>query len=183
MKLTAMRRVRLALLSLITTVSAVLLSQPQSESPLVVKIKYVKIDLPRSTTNTCLVVFADGKFHLEEGSDFPPSKPQVFEDSLTQDSLNSLTTILAANDLKSLQTVSSEEQKIAQGEIVWVHIPRGETLQKLIFAGLEASATQRARKLPAALEPLLNWFHATVKGAKQQKLRPLRNAKPTHCGL
>jgi hypothetical protein len=174
---------RLSLLSLMMAIPCVLLGQAQPQSPFVVNLKYVRIDLPRSSSNTCLVVFPDGRFHLEESFDWPASKPQVFEDSLTQTSLNSLATLLAAEDLKSLQTTASEEQKIAQGEIVWVRIPRGEALQKLIFAGLQASATQRVKKLPSALDPLLNWFHTTVKGVKQQKLRALKGAKPTNCEL
>lgn len=177
-----MRKVRLSLLSLMTAVPLAFSGQPQPQSPFVVKLKYTRIDLPRSSFNTCLVVFPDGRFHLEQGSDWPASKAQVFEDSLTHDSLNSLTTLLVAEELKSLQT-TKEEEVIAQGEIVWVLIPRGEAFQRLIFAGLEGSGTQHVKKLPTALEPLLNWFHTTIKGVKQQKLRALKDAKPTNCGL
>ena len=159
-----------------------LLGQAQAQLPFVVKLKYARIDLPRSTSDSCLVVFPDGRFHLEEGSDWPPSKAQIFEDSLTQESLNLLTTLLVAEELKTLQT-TRDEVRIAQGEIVSVFIPRGEAFQRLVFVGLEGSATQPAKKLPTALEPLLNWFHTTIKGVKQQKLRALKGTKPTHCGF
>jgi hypothetical protein len=177
-----MRLLRFFVLSLMTAIPLVFLGQAQLQSPFVVKLKYAKIDLPRSSSDTCLVVFPDGKFHLEQGSVWPVSKAQVFEDSLTHDSLNSLTTLLAAEELKSLQT-TREQVAIAEGEVVWVLIPRGEALQMLTFAGVVGSATQHVRKLPTALEPLLNWFHTTIEGVKQQKLRALKGAKATNCGL
>jgi hypothetical protein len=86
-----------------------------------------------------------------------------------------------AEELQSLQTVR-EDEKIVEGEVVWVLIPRGDGLQKLVFAGLVGSAAQRAQKLPAALEPLLNWFHTTIKSVQQQKLRAVKGVKPTNCG-
>jgi hypothetical protein len=177
-----MRILRLSLLSLMTAVPAAFLGQAQPQSPFVVKLMYARIDLPRSSSDTCLVVFPDGSFHMEQGSDWPASKTKVFEDSLTHDSLNSLTTLLVAEELKNLQT-TREDVAIAQGEIVWVLIPRGEAFQRLNFAGIEGSPTQHAKKLPTALGPLLNWFHTTIKGVTQQKLRALQDAKPTNCGL
>src|SRR5262249_54774874 len=156
-----MRILKFFLLSLMTAIPLAFLGQAQPQSPFLVKLKYAKVDLPSSTSDTCLTVFPDGKFHLEQGFDFPPSKAQVFEDSLTHDSLDSLTTLLVAEELKSLQT-TREQMAVAQGEIVWVLIPRGEALQVLMFAS-EGSGTKHDRKLPTALEPLLNWFHTTIK--------------------
>jgi hypothetical protein len=177
-----MRILRLSLLSLVTAIPLAFLVQAQPQSPFVVKLKYARVDLPRSISDTCLVVFPDGRFHLEQGSDWPASKAQVFEDSLTHDRLNSLTTLLVAEELKSQQT-TREEVAVAQGETVWVLIPRGEAFQRLIFAGVEGSGAQHVKKLPTALEPLLNWFHTTIKGVKQQKLRAVKGAKPTNCGF
>jgi hypothetical protein len=174
---------RLSLLCLIATMSLPLLVQGQVQPQFVVMVRYARIDVPRSASDTCLVVFPDGRFHLEQDSEWPPpSKTQIFEDSLTKESLNSLTTLLVAEELKSLQT-TNEEVKIEQGEMVSVFIPRGKAVQALAFAGFVGSATQPAKKLPAALEPLLNWFHTTVKGVKQQKLRALKGTKPTHCAF
>jgi hypothetical protein len=158
------------------------LGQSPPQSPFVVKLKYARIDLPRSSSDTCLVVFPDGRFHIEQSSDWPASKVQIFEDSLTHDSLDSLTTLLMAEELRNLQT-TKENVAIAQGEIVWILIPRGVTVQALNFAGLEGSVTQYAKKLPASLEPLLNWFRMTTKTVKQRKLEVLKDAKPTNCGL
>jgi hypothetical protein len=177
-----MRILRFFVLSLMTAIPLAFLGQAQPQSPFVVKLKYVKVDVPSSSSDTCLVVFPDGRFHLEQGSVWPVSKPRVFEDSLTHDSLNSLTTLLVAEELKSLQT-TREQVAIAHGETVWALIPRGEALQMLIFTGVEGSGMQHAKKLPTALEPLLNWFHTTIKGVKQQKLRALKGAKPTSCGF
>src|SRR5260370_32453709 len=133
-----MRILRLSLLSLVTAIPLAFLVQAQPQSPFVVKLKYTRVDLPRSISGTCLVVFPDGRFLLEEGSDWPASKAQVFEDSLTHDSLNSLTTLLVAEELKSLQT-TREKVAVAQGEPVLVLIPRRKTFHRFIFARVESS--------------------------------------------
>ena len=176
-----MRIFQLSVLCLIAAIPLELLGQAQAQPTFVVKLKYVRLDLPRSSSDSCLVVFPDGRFHLEQASDYPPSKAEIFEDSVTKDSLESLRTLLMAEELKSLQTLR-EGAKIAQGEVVWVLIPRGDAFQKLTFVGLVGSAAQPSQKLPTALEPLLNWFHTTIKGVKQQKLGALKGAKPTNCG-
>ena len=119
---------------------------------------------------------------MEQASESPVSKLQIFEDSLPQDSLNSLKQLLMANELKNLRT-KKEAVTIAQGEIVWALIPREDTLQMLNFAGLEGSGKQHSQELPAAIKPLLDWLQTTIKGVKQHNLRSLRDAKATNCGL
>src|SRR5262249_25798876 len=132
-----MRLVRFSLLWLALSIPLALLGQ-QPQAPFLVKMKYVKFDLPYSSSNSCLVVFTDGEFHLEQGSDWPASKPQIFEDSLTQESLNSLTNLLAAEELKSLPK-TNQDVMIGQGEIVWGLIPRGEKIQRLVFGAFEGT--------------------------------------------
>ena len=117
-----MRILRLSFVCLMAAMRLTLLGQTQPQPPFVVKLRYVKIDLPRSSSDSCLVVFSDGRFHLEQASDYPPSKAEIFEDSVTKDSLESLRTLLMAEELKSLET-PREGGKIAQGEVVWSSYP------------------------------------------------------------
>ena len=117
-----MRIFQLSVLCLIAAIPLELLGQAQAQPTFVIKLKYVRLDLPRSSSDSCLVVFPDGRFHLEQASDYPPSKAEIFEDSVTKDSLESLRTLLMAEELKSLET-PRESGKIAQGEVVWSSYP------------------------------------------------------------
>ena len=173
---------RLSLIFVMTALPALVLGQAQPRSLFVVKLRYDKIDLPRSISGTCLAVFPDGRFHMEQVSEWPDSKRQVFEDSLPHESLNSLTALLEAAELKNLR-IANDDMKVAQGEMVWVVIPRGETFQHLSFVGLVGTGAQHAKSLPESLRPLLQWFQATTTAVRQRKLRPLKDAKPTSCWL
>jgi hypothetical protein len=158
-------------------------AQELPESSFLVKVKYTKVDLPRSTSSTCLAVFPDGRFHMEQLSEWPSSGPRIFEESLPDESLKSLSRTLETQELKELRTVESGAIKIAQGGIVWAVIPRGETTQKLIFTAVEASGGQPPKPFPASLVPLVQWVQATTKALNQQKMKPLKNSKSVNCWL
>lgn len=171
-----------ALLFVVTMPLAVS-AQELPESSFVVKVKYTKVDLPRSSSSTCLAVFPDGRFHMEQLSEWPSSGPRVFEESLSDESLKSLSTILETEELKELRTVETGPVKIAQGAIVWAAIPRGEITQKLIFSAIEASGGHPPKPFPASLGPFVQWVQATTKALTQRNMRPLKNAKPVNCWL
>jgi hypothetical protein len=143
----------------------------------------MKVDLPASSSSTCLAVFPDGRFHMEQISQWPASDPRIFEDTLPYENLKSLSTILEAPDLKKLKTVESRSGEISQGEIVQAIIPRAETTQKVLVIGLEGSGRQVFKPLPESLRPLVQWLQATTKALNQQKLRTLKNTKPVTCWI
>jgi len=177
-----MRTLSFALLVAVTVPLAVSAQGPPPPS-FVVKLQYTKVDLPRSSASTCLAIFPDGRFRMGQISEWPRSGPRIFEDSIPDESLKSLSTILQAQELKELRTVDLNPGKIAQGEIVWASIPRGETTQKLLFTALWASGGQSPKPFPTSVDPLVQWVQETIKTVNQRKLRPVKNAKPVDCGL
>jgi len=178
----AMRTLWFAFLVVITMPLAVSAQGPP-DSSFVVRLQYMKDDLPNSSTSTCLTIFPDGRFHMGQLSEFPRSGPRVFEDSLPVESLKSLSTILEAQGLKDQRTVALGPVTIAHGEIVWALIPRGEATQRLLFAALWASAGQSPKPFPASLDPLVQWVQETMKAINQRKLRPLKNPQSADCWL
>jgi hypothetical protein len=74
-----------------------------------VQLAYLKTEVPSSRSSrssTCIAVFPDGHFHLEKNWRLTVtvgSGSEMFEGSLSNESLRSLTTILAMDDLKKLK--------------------------------------------------------------------------------
>jgi hypothetical protein len=163
-----------------------LLAQTPYESQFLVRLKYMKSDLPLSVSTTCIAVFPDGRFHLEQRSDWPESKPQIYEDSLSDNDLKSLLTIIddpELRDLKGIDTGSVVLRQREHGEIVWARISRGETTQSLLFNSQTGSSEQSSKALPRPLGALVGWSDATAKTFNHRKIRPLKNAKPVKCWL
>jgi hypothetical protein len=163
-----------------------LLAQTPSESQFLVRLKYIKSDLPTSVSTTCIAVFPDGRFHLEQRSDLPESKPQVYEDSLPDNDLRSLRTIIDDPELRDLKGIDAGSVVIRQrehGEVVWARISRGETSQNLLFNSHTGSPEQSSKALPRPLSALVGWSDATAKTLNRRKIHPLKNAKPVMCWL
>ena len=119
-----MRALWFALLVLVTMPLKVPAQQPPEPS-FVVKLGYTKIDLPQSAETTCLAVFPDGRFHMEQTSEVPSSDPRVFEDLLPDESLKSLSAILGAQELKELKTVkTSHGRNFTRRNSAGCHSPR-----------------------------------------------------------
>ena len=177
-----MRIFGLTSLVMAMAIPVALLGQAQPEPSFVVRLRYMKIDLPRSSSTTCLAVFPNGRLHMEKSSEWPSSNPQVFEDSLPDESFKSLTGLLETKELKELRTTKGQAS-ISQGEVVWAIIPRGETSQNLSFVAMEGSGGQPAKPLPESLGPLIQWFQETSKELSQRKLRPLKDTKSVDCWL
>ena len=166
--------------------SLTLLAQTPSESQFLVRLKYIKSDLPLSVSTTCIAVFPDGRFHLEQRSDWPESKPQIYEDSLPDNDLKSLLTIIDDPELRDLKGIDKDSVVVRQrehGEVVWALISRGETTQKLLFNSQTGSPERSSKELPKPLGVLVGWSDATAKTLNRRKVRPLKNAKPVMCWL
>ena len=176
-----MRILRLSALCLVIAVSA--LSQGQAPPEPLVRLLYEKIDLPSSMSHTCLVVFPDGRFHMEQGSFQPRLAAQIFEGSLPSENVNALTALIESEELKNLPRTQEGIVTIAQGQVFSAVIHRGNEFQRFRRLSLEGSGTQHPRPLPKAVGPLLQWFQSSAKTVRQQKLPPLKNVKSTNCGF
>jgi hypothetical protein len=181
--MSAMRTPWVGLLVVITMTSAARAQGPLPEPSFVLKLKDTKLDLPNSNSSTCLAVFPDGRFHMEQTSELPSSEHRIFEDSIPDDSLRSLSTILETRELKDLRTVKTGPVEFAQGEVVWAVMPRQGTTQKLLFVSLDGAAGQPSKPFPASLEPLVQWVHVTIRALNQRKLHPVKKANPVRCWL
>jgi hypothetical protein len=172
------------ILSLIVAITTS--AQAPSEAQFLVRLKYIKSDLPLRVSTTCIAVFPDGRFHLEQRDEWPQSGPQVYEDSLPEHDLQSLHTIIDDPELKSLNGIDTGEAAFMQGErgeIVWALILRGETIQKLLFDSQTGSPGHPFKALPKPLEKLVEWSDSTAKRLSIRKVHPLKNAKPVMCWL
>jgi hypothetical protein len=98
-----MRAAMCFILIVFLAISFTLLAQAPSESRFLVRLKYIKSDLPLSASTTCIAVFPDSRFHLEQRSGWTGSKPQIYEDSVPDNDLKSLLTIIADPELRDLK--------------------------------------------------------------------------------
>jgi|SRR5581483_1120945 len=162
------------------------LAQAPAKADFLVRLKWVKSDLPTSVLTTCIAVFSDGRFHLEKRSDWPQSKTQVYEDSLADNDIKSLRTIIDDPQLKDLSGIDTGGIVVRErehGELVWALISRGDTTQKLLFNSQTGTPERRSLALPKPLNALVGWGDATAKDLNQRKVRPLKNARPAMCWL
>ncbi len=181
-----MRAATCFILIVFLAISFTLFAQTPSESRFLVRLKYIKSDLPLSASTTCIAVFPDGRFHLEQLSGWTDSKPQIYEDSVPDNDLKSLLTIIADPELRDLQGMDTGSVVFRQsehGEVVWALISRGETTQKLLFNSQTGSPKQSSKALPRPLGDLVGWSDATAKTINRRKIHPLKNAKPVMCWL
>ena len=171
--------------------SSVGVAQSLPESSFVVRLKYGKIERPPVSSITCLAIFPDGRFHMEQSPDwnwypllFVDSAPKVFEDSLPEDSLKSLSAILEDQELRDLRAADPlVVSKLQNAEILWAVIPRGAGDQKLVSTALQASDKRIAKPFPASLDALVSWFKATNTALKQRKLHPVKKGKLVNCWI
>jgi len=162
------------------------LAQAPSGSQFVLRLKYMKSDLPVRVSTTCIAVFPDGRFHLEQREDWPGSKPQIYEDSLSDSDFKSLRAIIDDPGLRDLTGIDTGEVAFRQGErgeIVWALITRGENIQKLLFNSQTGTPGQHSKMLPKPLSALVEWSDATAKTLDSRKVHSLKNAKPVMCWL
>jgi hypothetical protein len=181
-----MRRLSLALVVIATLPSA---SSPQSlpESAFVVKLKFVRSDVTRGISGACLAVLPDGRFHMEQVSDWPGSGPRpsrIFEDLLPKETVESLHAVLEAPALKNLEEVETRGRiAVTKAAAFQAVIPRGETTQRFGFVALDRAAGRSPNPFPESLLPLIQWVEATTKALDERKLHPLKGAKPENCWL
>jgi hypothetical protein len=120
---------------------------------------------------------------MAQGSDWPHSDARIFEGTLSPEDLNSLISLLEAEDLKNLPKTEEGMIKMAQGQSFSAVIHRGREFQIFRRIALEGSGAQRPKTLSNAVVPLLQWFQTSTKNVRQQKLPPLKGLKSTNCGF
>jgi hypothetical protein len=83
------------------------LAKRENPSSFLVQVGYLKAEFPPySISRTCIAVLPGGRFHLEKSWLQDASWAiQVFEGTLSDKSLRSLSEILAVDDLKGLKSV------------------------------------------------------------------------------
>jgi hypothetical protein len=162
------------------------LSQSPADTQFLLRLKYIKSDLPLSVSTTCIAVYADGRFHLEQAADWHASKTKVYEDSLSGDDLNSLRAIVDDPQLKQLSGIDTSKVAFSQnehGEVVWAVIPRGDTTQRVIFNSQTGTATQHSKELPKSLNALIGWSDSVSKLLQKRKVHALSNGTPVNCWM
>lgn len=151
-------------------------AQGPPASSFVAKLKHMKVDLSNGVSGTCLAVFPDGRFHMEEtwqSLPLGPSGSRIYEDLLPKEALESLQAILEAPGLKELKDANRGWVSVDRGAVFAAVIPRGEKNQGFAFF----------TPFPGALTPLVQWFQSTTNALHQRKLHPLRHEKPANCRL
>jgi TonB family protein len=114
----------------------------------------------------------------------------MFEGSLSDESLRSLTTILAMDDLKKLkinelppEAPPAPFETYSETEIVRAVIPRQEETQNLSLVGLGFLPEQHPKPLPVAVNPLIQWIRKATKQTERQKTSIVKSGKPVDCWL
>ena len=158
-----------------------------------VQLAYLKTEVPSGRSSTCIAVFPDGHFHLEKNWRLTVtvgSGSEMFEGSLSDESLRSLTTILAMDDLKKLkinepppEAPPAPFERHSETEIVRAVIPRQEETQNLSLVGFGFLPEQHPKPLPAAVNPLVQWIQKATKQIERQKTSIVKSGKPVDCWL
>ena len=162
------------------------LPKPDDRSFLI-QLGYTRLDVPALDQTTCVAVFPDGRFHMERSwqtSTIEVSGSQTFEDSLPENSLKSLFSILAAEDFKTLTQLDEPgAMAISHGQLIWAMVPRLGVAQTFFLIGLDGAAKQNPKPLPKSVGPLLNWVQSITKNVGKEKLSSINGAKPVNCWL
>jgi hypothetical protein len=132
------------------------LPKPDDRSFLI-QLGYTKLDVPALNQTTCVAVFPDGRFHMEKSwqtSTIEVSGSQTFEDSLSENSLKSLLSLLAAEDFKTLTQLDEPgAMAISHGQLIWAMVPRLGVAQTFFLVGLDGAAKQNPKPLPKSVGP------------------------------
>ena len=155
-----------------------------ASTKVIIQLRYVKLEPPGRSTDTCIAVFSDGRFHLEQAwqGSFPDSGLLIFEGTLAADSLKSLSTVLATEEFRKLRTPDTREWT-DQGEVIWAIVPRSEETQAFLLVGREGTAYHASKLLPSSIRPLIDWIKETRKGIDKRKSFLVKGAKPVNCWL
>jgi hypothetical protein len=154
--------------------------------PVLVQLEYLKTELLSRRSDTCIAVLPDGHFHLEKKWRLSVTVGwglQIFEGTLSDEALRSLTTILAMDDLKKLKAADELRPGTAEAEMVKAVIPRPDGLQDISLVALGFLPEQHPRPLPAAVGPLIQWIRMTSKEIGKHKGSLLKSRKATNCWL
>jgi hypothetical protein len=166
-------------------------SKRDEPSSFLVQLAYLKTEVPASRSSTCIAVFPDGHFHLEKSwrLTITGSGSEMFEGTLSDERLRSLTTILAMDDLKKLKVnelppeISPSFETYSETEIIRAVIPRQGGPQNLSLVGLGFLPEQHPRPLPASVNPLVQWIRTTTKQVERQKGSRVQRGDPVDCWL
>jgi hypothetical protein len=145
-------------------------SKPQQPTSFVAQLAYTKTDVTSRTLTTCIAVLPDGNFHLEKSWASSPAVGrgmQVFEGRLPEESLKSLTSLIAVNNLKGLTSIDHPVYpglEMLEREIFRSVIPTPDGPRYLILEGRGALPPEQLPKpLPVATNPWIHWIDATRK--------------------
>ena len=169
-------RPAILLYMLAITAKAALSQSPPTPPSFLVKIKYFKVDLPATASTTCVVVLPDRRTFVEQSSSIPPhSQPRVYETSISNEEMQSLSTILDAPDLRSSRIMDKRSAEIAHGEALVVIIPRQDGIQGLTAFSPKPPGPD-GRPLPPTILPIREWFIHFVTDLNDQKVAPLKDS-------
>jgi hypothetical protein len=150
------------------------------------QLSYVKAEYPYRTSSTCIAVFPDGHFHLENRwteTITVGSGQQIFEGALSQQDIQSLSAILAEEGLTKLAANDQLRLGMSAGEIIRAVVPRAKETQDLFLVGIEGAPGRPAKPLPAEVAPVVQWIRGTRKEIEKQKDFFLNGAHSTDCWL
>ena len=171
-------------------------SKREHPTSFLVQLGYLKADSIYSASSACIAVLPDSHYHLEKSwryTDFGfGGGMQVFEGTLSDENLRSLSAVLAVDDLKRLKAVEGHlhfrlqkgglGEVMEEGEVVRALIPRPEGPQDISLGGF-GTLPKRRTPWPAAVNPLVPWIRTTSKQVEMQKGSLIKGGKAVDCWL
>ncbi len=166
---------RVATIVLMLVLSALAQRDRHPWDPPFIRIVESNVELmPNGTSsNDCLLVGVDGRFHLERRIQQLPSRNaslSVFEDSLPASYIQELRAIMDTETLRKLPEFKRPELPVIAKKLRWftADISRSTGVQHVGYFYSEPKLTtdqkvQESQSSESALRPLLQWFHS-IKG-------------------
>jgi hypothetical protein len=163
------------ILALIFLTAGLALPQDIVERTYVIRADTTTIDEMSGMTQTCVLVFPDGKYRLEKT--FSPNsggspEVRVYLDQLPDANFKQLQAALDDSTFQQISTPESRGGIIQNMDILTASIPRDHTIQNFTFPNADSR-----RQYEKSLKPLVNWMRATEK----LKVQVAKSEKPTNC--
>lgn len=133
------------------------------------------VDQYSGMTQTCILVFPDGKYRLERTfSSNAGGAPEVrvYLDQLPDASLKQLQATLDDGAFQEINTPASRGGIIQDMDMISASIPRDHQIQSFTFPNADSR-----RQYEKTLKPLFSW----MKDVEKRKVQVAKTEKPTNC--
>jgi hypothetical protein len=151
------------------------LGQTMVDRTFLMRAETTTVDKLTGTTHVCVLVYPDGKYHLEKGfqsNESSTMETHVYLDQLPEASLKQLETTLDDSDFQGINAPTPQGSVPPDLDQLAVAVPREHAIQSLRFD----TASQR-KPYERGVKPLLDW----IKDVQKRKTPVAKDEHSNNC--